>query len=210
MTYLIGFRGALVAVLLVGATDARASDGSTSGEPLPPESQAAPQLPIPSTAQAVGPRWQLALHAGWWDAGADLTIPPGIFVGFGVPWAAPILFDYSGRQSLWGLDSRIGYAYAYSKRLTVYAELLSAWVYDSGDPCGDGCISRTHRLFFFPALGLRHRWASGIMVGADLTLAVLRWDHVNDGTGSYWFRKNISPMAGPAFSQVYFGYDWLL
>jgi len=211
VAYLDWFRGLCVTVLLAGATHAFAApperSSSTIGEPLPTESQAAP---VTSTTPPKSPRWQLALHAGWWDAGADVTVPAGLFVGIGVPWVAPFLFDYTGRRSQWGLDSRIGYGYQYSEHLTVYGELLSAWVYDSGDPCGTGCISRTHRLFFFPAIGLRHRWASGFMIGADLTLAVLSWHHVDDSAGSYWFRKNISPMAGPAFSQVYFGYDWML
>jgi len=213
MAYLNWFRGTLATVLLTTATHAQASPteqgGATTGAPQPPGSQATQQpLPLTSTTQAKSPRWQLALHAGWWDAGADVTIPAGLFVGIGVPWVTPFLFDYSGRQSQWGLDSRIGYAYRYSDKVTIYGELLSAWVYDSGDPCGNGCISRTHRLFFFPALGIRHRWESGFMVGADLTLAVLSWHHEEDSSGSYWIRKNISPAAGLAFSQVYVGYEW--
>jgi len=203
--------GAFAAVLLISAQASPTVLATTTGEPQPAEPQAAQQpLSLGSTSQTKGRRWELGLHTGWWDAGADLTMPAGLFVGVGMPWVAPLLFDYSGRQSQWALDSRIGYGYKYSDTVTIYGEILSAWVYDSGDPCGDGCISRTHRLFFFPAIGLRHRWASGFTVGADLTLAVFSWHHVDDSAGPHWIRKNISPVVGLAFSQAYVGFDWFL
>jgi hypothetical protein len=159
------------------------------------------------------PRWRSAVHAGWWDVGADLTTPCGLFLGLGVPWV-PLLpfFAYSGQDGILALDSRLGYAHAFDSRTRLSAHLLTAWVYDWGDPCGDGCSVHTHRLFFLPGLGLRHRFTqgSGWMIGADLSLLVLQVHHDDEADDSGWRRKDTPAWLGAAFSQAYVGYEWSL
>ncbi len=157
------------------------------------------------------PGWQLAVHGGWWDVGLDTTTPGGFFVGAGVPWVPllPVL-AYSGQEGVVALDSRLGYAHALSTRTSLRAQLLTAWVYDWGDPCGDGCNEHTHRLFFLPGVGLRHRFGdrSGWMMGADVPLVLLQVHHGDEPDDPGWRRKNTPPWVGVAFSQVYVGYEW--
>jgi hypothetical protein len=155
------------------------------------------------------PSWVGGAHAGWWDVGLDVTSPQGVFLGVGVPWA-PLLpeLGYSGQQGVISLDSRLGYAFPLLEHSTLYAELLTAWVHDWGDPCGDGCIVHTHRLFFFPAVGLRHRFSSGFMVGADVALALVQVHYDDEPDQSGWHLKRMSPWVGIAFSQAYAGYSW--
>jgi hypothetical protein len=157
------------------------------------------------------PAWKLAVHGGWWDVGIDTTSPGGLLAGVGVPWVPllPVL-AYSGQKGVLALDTRVGYAHALSSRTTLYAELLTAWVYDWGDPCGDGCDVHTHRLFFLPGLGLRHRFGdrSGWMIGADVPLVLLQVHHDDDPDHGGWRRKTTPPWVGAAFSQAYVGYEW--
>lgn len=155
--------------------------------------------------------WKLALHAGWWDAGVDVTVPNGIFFGVGVPWP-PLtpLFGYSGREGVVALDSRLGYGYAVSRRTTLYGEVLGAWTYDWGHPCGGGCTTRSHKVFLFPVVGLRHQFDSGVIVGADLSLLVVSLRRENEPPNEGWRLKRLLPWVGPAFSQVYVGYEWTL
>jgi len=157
------------------------------------------------------PAWKLAVHGGWWDVGADTTAPGGLFAGLGVPWVPllPVL-AYSGQEGVVALDSRLGYAYPLSSRTSLHAQLLTAWVYDWGDPCGNGCDEHTHRLFFLPGLGLRHRFGdrSGWMIGADVPLVLLQVHHDDEPDDAGWRRKNTPPWVGAAFSQVYVGYEW--
>lgn len=156
---------------------------------------------------------KFAVHGGWWDIGIDTTLPRGLFTGLGVPWV-PLMpfFAYSGQDGVVALDGRLGYAHGLSAQTTLYEELLTAWVYDWGDPCGDGCAEHTHRLFFLPGVGLRHRFSerSGWMIGADLSLLVLQVHHDDENNDAGWHRKSTPPWVGAAFSQAYAGYEWSL
>jgi hypothetical protein len=165
-----------------------------------------------------GSPWRLALHGGWWDAGFDVTSPQGVFLGVGAPWVLylPIL-KYSGQEGLVALDASVGYRLPLSARTSLYGKLLTVWSYDWGDPCGDGCTDHTHRLYFFPVAGIRHRLghvdsqtrhAPGAILGIDLALAVWSVHHTDDDLNPGWRLKNIPIWAGVAFSQVYAGYEW--
>jgi hypothetical protein len=165
--------------------------------------------------------WKPAVQAGWWNAGLDVTSPQGVFLSVGVPWVLylPIL-KYGGQQGVVALDTSVGYAYDLSAQTTLSGKLLAVWSYDWGNPCGDCGASSvsTHRFYFFPVLGLRHRFAnvesyanestSGMIVGLDLALAVFSLHHIDGERGPRWHLKNIPPWAGVAFSQVYIGYSW--
>jgi hypothetical protein len=177
-----------------------------------------PQRVLAQTLDAKpAPPWRLAVRGGWWDVGVDATSPQGLFLSVGVPWVLclPIL-NYSGQQGLLAADASAGYGYAVSNRTSLYGKLLTVWSYDWGDPCGDGCTTHTHRLYFFPVAGARHRFGraaankpvvSGAMIGLDLALAV--WSvHRSDDDDAGWRLKNIPVWAGVAFSQVYAGYEW--
>jgi len=170
-------------------------------------------LACPAAASDDSPAWKLAAHGGWWDVGLDTTTPGGLFAGLGVPWVPllPIL-AYSGQEGVVALDARLGYAHALSARTSLYGELLTAWIYDWGDPCDDRCTVHTHRVFFLPGIGLRHRFSegSGWMIGADIAVAVLQLHHDDESDDAGWRRKDIPPWVGIAFSQGYVGYEWSL
>jgi hypothetical protein len=163
--------------------------------------------------------WKLSLHGGWWNVGLDVTSPQGVFLSVGVPWVLylPVL-KYTGQKGLVALDTSVGYAYDLSNQTALYAKLLAVWSYDWGNPCDGGCSVRTHRFFFFPVLGIRHRFANiesypdertaGIIVGLDLALAVLSVHRIDEEGSSSWRLKNIPAYAGVAFSQIYAGYTW--
>ena len=162
--------------------------------------------------------WRVALHGGWWDVGADLTSPQGVFVGVGAPWVLYLpVANYSGQEGLVAMDASVGYRFAPSPRTTIDGKVLGVWSYDWGDPCGNGCAEHTHRLFFFPVAGIRHRLGQvdnhskhrpGVIVGIDLSLGVWSFHHADNEASSGWRSKKIPVWAGVAFSQIYAGYEW--
>lgn len=158
------------------------------------------------------PSWRLAAHAGWWDAGFDVTTPQGVFLGVGVPWVLYLpVFRYSGQKGSLAFDASAGYRFPLSERTSLDAKLLTVWEHGWGDPCGTGCTNDQDRLFFFPVAAFRHRFfepssdASGVLLGVDLTPAVLS---LRKESGSDWHWKNLPPWVGVAFSQAYVGYEW--
>jgi hypothetical protein len=132
-------------------------------------------------------------------------------VGLGVPWIVLTpFFTYGGQNGVLTADSRLGYGHPLSASATLYGHILTAWAFTWGSPCGDDCEQlHEHKFFFFPAIGARYAWRSGVMLGADLPLVGLKVTHSDDRAYPGWSRPEwVPPPISFAFSQAYVGYQW--
>ena len=152
----------------------------------------------------------VSVHGGWWDVGAEYQSPWGIFGGLGVPWIAytPLLVD-SGNEGTVSADLRLGYDYPLTKSISLRALFLSAWIYQWGDPCGDGCTVHEHKFFNFLSAGLLYRFPCGFLLGFEMPLVAEESNHSQEPGDTGWHRPEwFPPPISVLFSQVYIGYGW--
>jgi hypothetical protein len=154
----------------------------------------------------------LSVHGGWWDVGAEFQTAWGVFGGVGVPWIAytPLL-TYSGHEGTVAADVRLGYTTPPSEGLSLQALVLSAWIYQWGDPCSDGCTVHEHKIFNFLSVGLRYQFPCGFLAGAEMPLVALKLAYSKEADETGWHHPDwFPPPISAAFTQAYVGYGWTL
>ena len=155
-------------------------------------------------------RTAASVHGGWWDVGGEVQTPWGIFGGLGVPWIAYTpLFVYSGHEGTVAADARLGYSTPQSDGLSLRALVLSAWIYQWGEPCGDGCTVYEHKVYNFLSGGLRYRLPSGVLLGLEVPLVAVELNHSQERDETGWHAPEwFPPPIAAALTQAYVGYGW--
>jgi hypothetical protein len=94
------------------------------------------------------------------------------------------------------VGGRLGYDLALTPTWSVRASAHMAVSVSNEESCG--CESNIEtRVFGFAELGVRYQFPGGVVLGADVPVAGLRFPH-----------HGFPPPASLAFSQAYVGYSW--
>jgi hypothetical protein len=136
----------------------------------------------------------------------------GVFGGVGMPWPVYLpVMAYSGREGVVSSDLRLGYNHALTEQLSLRGLVLSAWVYEWGDPCSDGCTSHEHKFFNFLSLGLRYQFPCGVLAGVQVPLVAAEFSYGREPDDTGWHHPEwFPPPVSAAFTQAYVGYSWKL